>query len=100
MKLAGQTLFTKQLLKQQIKFYRKIACLSEGHFLRDLTFCPGSLRPGTDRYVRRIGRPRSEWATKVFSEIAAVATQPPAMNVDNFLNNKVEFERRLNLYII
>ena len=96
---AGQALFTKQLLKQQLKLFRKISCLSDEHFLRELTFCPGSLRAATDRYVRKRGRPRNEWATKLHSEAAALALRHPALPLDQFLTNKLEFERRLNMYI-
>jgi len=65
LKRAGQTTFTKQLLKQQLKHFRKIARLPDEHFLKELTFIPDSLRPATDWYVRRVGRPRSEWASKL-----------------------------------
>ena len=33
--------------------------------LRMLTFCPGSRQPVTDRYVRRVGRPRADLATEM-----------------------------------
>ena len=82
-----------------MKLFRKIAVSSDGDFLRDLTFCPGSLRPATDRYVRRVGRPRSEWATKVFEHAAAIAARNPAKMLDELLKNKFEFEQKLDLYI-
>merc|ERR1711904_368568 len=61
---AGQPPFTKQLLKHQLKLFQKVACLPDGDILRDATFCRGTLRPATDRYSRKVGRPRAEWATK------------------------------------
>ena len=99
LKRAGAIAFTKQLLKQQLKLFAKVAALSDSHFLRELTFCPSTLRAATDRYVRRVGRPRSEWATKMYSEALRVANQTPAMSLEQLLNNKLEFERRINLYI-
>ena len=33
--------------------------------MRDVTFCPDSLRPAVDRYVRKLGRPRLELTTEV-----------------------------------
>ena len=58
---AAQTTLGRQLLKQQLLQYGKIARAPENDALRKLTFCPGSLQPATSRYVRRIGRPRNEW---------------------------------------
>lgn len=39
--------------------------------MRDVTFCPDSLRPAADRYVRKVGRPRLGWT----SEVAKLALQ-------------------------
>ena len=33
--------------------------------MRDATFCPGSLRPAVDRFVREVGRPRLDWTSEV-----------------------------------
>ena len=38
---------------------------NHGRSAQDVTFCPGSLRPATERYVRKIGRPRLEWTNGV-----------------------------------
>jgi len=65
-----------------------------------LTFCPGSVRAATDRYVRKRGRPRNEWATKLYSEVSALASRSPALSSDQFLENEIEFDRILNMYII
>lgn len=63
--------------------------------LRDLTFCPGSLRPAADRYrnVRRVGRPRNESATKLHEEALKVAAQHPAKTLDSLLKGEIDFER-------
>ena len=39
--------------------------MSGDSVMRDATFCPGTLRPATDRYKRKVGRPRVEWATEL-----------------------------------
>ena len=67
--------------------------------LRDLTFCPGSLCPATARYVRRVGRPRNEWATKLQEEYSKVAALHPAKTIDSLLSDQKDFERRLEIYI-
>merc|ERR1719161_1063084 len=95
--------FTKQVLKQQLKMFRRVACAQEGDVLRKLTFCPGSLRPATDRYVRRVGRPRHEWATKLHQEALRVASQHPAKMLEDLLLSKIDDddgdnERRANIF--
>ena len=64
LKAAGQIDFSKQLLRQQLKLYQKIACLKDGSKLRELTFGPGSLRPATDRYIRKLVGPRANGQQK------------------------------------
>ena len=53
--------------------FGKIARMGPGELMRDVTFCPGSLRSATERYVRKVGRPRLEWTNGVHSmaQIAA-----------------------------
>ena len=36
--------------------------------LRKLTFMPGTLQPVTERFVRKTGRPRHEWASQMNKE--------------------------------
>ena len=59
---AGQIELSRLLLKRQLVLYGKVARAHVGDPLRDITFCPGTRRAATDHYVRRIGRPRNEWA--------------------------------------
>ena len=61
----GQAPLTRTLEKQQLLLFGRVARQSDGHLMRDVTFCPGALRPATDRYVRKVGRPRLDWATEV-----------------------------------
>ena len=65
---AGQPAYSKQLLRQQLLLYGQVARAPDGDPLKSCTFCPGSLRPATDRYVRRVGRPRNEWASMLQKE--------------------------------
>ena len=65
MERAHQLCFSDQLLKQQLLLFGKIARAPDNSLLRSLTFTPGSLRPTTGRYIRRVGRPANEWASKV-----------------------------------
>ena len=60
-----QTRLTTVLQKQQLTLYRKVARLPVGHPIREATFVGGSMRPAVDMFIRRVGRPRLEWASEV-----------------------------------
>ena len=53
------------LQKQQLLLYGRVARLNDGDLMRDVTFCPGSLNPAVDRFVRKVGRPRLAWTSLV-----------------------------------
>ena len=36
-----------------------------GSVMRDVTFIGSGLWPATDRYVRKVGRPRAEWCSEL-----------------------------------
>jgi hypothetical protein len=61
----SQAPIIQSVTKQQLLLFGKVARSPDHSLLRSSTFCPGSLRPATDRYVRRRGRPRLEWASEV-----------------------------------
>ena len=65
---AGSHRYTSQLLKAQLLLLGRIARAPEGDPLRALTFRNSSLRLATDKYVRRVGRPRNEWAAQLLRE--------------------------------
>ena len=67
-KSAGWTSAAQTLLEQQLTHLSKILRSDPGGPLQTSTFVPGTLRPATDRYVRRVGRPRQEWLTPVLPE--------------------------------
>ena len=62
---ACQRLLTDILLDQQIALLERAIRRPAGDPLRDAIFCPGSLRFVTDKYVRKIGAPRHEWARRL-----------------------------------
>ena len=62
---SAQEQFSLQLLRQQLLLFGRVARAPDDDCRRRLTFCPGSLQPATSRYVRRVGRPRAEWAPKL-----------------------------------
>ena len=75
LKLTMQARLTRTLQKQQLLLYGKVARLHVGHPLREATFGDASLRPAVptvDMHIRRVGRPRSEWAPEV-SKLASHA---------------------------
>ena len=71
---SGQTHLGRQLVKQQLLLYGKVARSPNADPPRMLTFLPGTLLPVTGHYVRRIGRPRNEWAAMLYKEICKMGT--------------------------
>ena len=55
-------------LKHQLVLYGKVARAPDDDALRKLTFMPGTLQPVTERFVRKTGRPRHEWASQLNKE--------------------------------
>ena len=47
----GQRPLSEHLLVEQLFSYGKVARSPDGNLLRSVTFCPGSRRPATDRFV-------------------------------------------------
>ena len=75
LKEAGKQPLDKRLLQQQLLSYGRVARAMGDDVLRQRTFLPGSLTPPTQKYVKKIGRPRNEWP----NQIGKVAAQ---LNVD------------------
>ena len=65
---AGHAPLGKQLLRQQLLLYGRIARAPDNDYLRMLTFCPDTLEPTTSVMVRRVGRPRNEWTSMLQKE--------------------------------
>jgi hypothetical protein len=69
---AGQVAYGRQLLRQQLLLFGRVARAPSTDPLRRITFVPGSLHPATGHYVRRVGRPRNEWAVMLEREARKV----------------------------
>ena len=65
---AGCEAASLQLRRKQLQLLGRVVRHPQGTCMRDVTFVPGSLRPATDRYVRRVGAPRKEWVRDVVPE--------------------------------
>ena len=75
------------LQQRQLAYLGKILKTSKEAQLHTLSFIPGTLQPATSRYVRRVGRPRTEWIPSLltvafqagggFSAVRAAALQQP-----------------------
>ena len=89
---AGVPPLSKQLLKQQLLMFGRIARARPSDPLRIATFNVG-LFPAASRYVRRIGRPRNEWATMLHKE--ALMMDP---DFESTLYNAAEWKRAVHRY--
>ena len=61
----GQRRLTSVLEERQVLLYGRVARQDAAHPMRIATFAPGGVAPAVDRYVRKVGRPRSNWTTEV-----------------------------------
>lgn len=96
--MVKQPKLSRQLLKQQLFLFGKIARAPEGDEVRQLTFRPNSLYPATSRYVRKLGRPRSEWATKL-RDISLQICGGSAAKLDHTIRNKSSWETSVSDYV-
>jgi len=56
------------VIQRQLHLLGKVLRAPDGSPMRDAAFIPNTLRSATDRYVRRVGRPRKEWIPTVLAE--------------------------------
>ena len=68
---AGVRPFSEQLLQRQLMLLNKVAHSPGESLLRRDTFIPGTLQLQIGRYVRRVGRPRQNWAEQLVREGAS-----------------------------
>ena len=78
----GHVLATELLERQQMALLGRVLRAPDDNPLRTSTLIPGTLQPATSRYVRRVGRPRTEW----FPAVATAAQQRAGRNLVD-LNN-------------
>ena len=70
---ASQLPYTKQLMKQQLNLFGRVARAPDTDVLRRLTFTSGTLQPAANRFIRRVGRPRHEWTSMLKKAALGVA---------------------------
>ena len=90
---AAQTQFGRQLLRQQLLLYGRVARAPPDDPLRKLTFAPGGLQPATGQFVRRVGRPRNEWAVMLGRESCKLN-----VNVNEAIYVEPEWRRAVYTY--
>ena len=98
LEVAKQKPYTKQLLLQQLKLFGKVARATDTDPLRALTFSPGSFCPAGDLFVRKVGRPRNEWAGQLQSVALEVAGQDP-MALFNLIRVPAAWEAAANKFL-
>ena len=92
---AGQISYGRQLLRQQLLLFGRVARAPPTDPLRRLTFVPGSLQSATGVYVRRVGRPRNEWAVMLEKEARKVHT-----NLNQIIHDELEWKKAVADYCI
>jgi len=90
---SGQVQLGRQLLKQQLLMFGRVARAAPSDPLRLLTFIPGSTDAATGRYIRKVGRPRNEWAVMLQRECRR-------MNPDytSLISNELGWKRAVHTY--
>ena len=83
----------RQLLRHQLLLFGRVARAPANDPLRVLTFVPGSVDPATGRYIRKVGRPRNEWAVMLQRECSR-------MNPDfrRMIDDELEWKRAVHTY--
>ena len=61
LRMSGHRQATRILEDKQLMTLGRVLRLPEGHPMRIVSLMPGTTRPATEQYVRRVGRPCKEW---------------------------------------
>ena len=94
LQLTQQSPLTQTLAKQQLLLLGKAARAPEGSLFRTSTFCPRTLTPATNRYVRKVGRPRSEWVPHVYR--MAVSLTGSAATLERLIESEADWKLFVN----
>ena len=94
---SGQAAYDLQLLKQQLLLFGKVARCSNTDVLRNMAFRPGCLLPATDAFVRRVGRPRAEWAKMILPIASRIARTDE--HLDDLISNGIVWRSRVVAFI-
>ena len=78
---AGALKLSTLLLRYQLMLFGKVVRAPDEDVLRNLTFCPGSLDLAANRFIRRVGRPRNEWAPCLLKEALRMAGSSAALQL-------------------
>jgi len=70
---------SRQSLQQQMLLYGRIARAEADDVLRKITFSLGTMQPATSEQVRRVGRPRNEWAVMLQRESLKIVPNVDAL---------------------
>ena len=55
---------TDLLLPRQLLLFGKFLRCPRDHVMHQTALIPGTMQPATDRFIRRVGRPRREWISE------------------------------------
>ena len=69
---AGRAQISCKLLQQQLLLYGRVVRALEGDELKKRTFIPGTCISATERFVKKVGRPRNEWVSQVAKHAAVI----------------------------
>ena len=95
---AGQVQLGKQLLKQQLLLYGKVVRAPKHDPVRSLTFIPGGREPATCKYIRKVGRPRNEWAAMLGKECSKMSVQM-GVNIGQIIHIVRDWRAAVHEYI-
>ena len=56
------------LRQRQLILFGKVLRAPNGSLMKAVSFIGNTLRPETDHFIRRVGRPRTEWVPKLLAE--------------------------------
>ena len=81
---AGEAPLGRQLLRQQMLLYGRLVRAPNADPLGMLTFIPGTTYAATNRFVQRVGRPRSEWTNMLEKEVSEMGrSQKLAIHIES-----------------
>ena len=91
--MCGKQPLAAQLRKQQMLLYRRVVRAPQSDSLRRLTFVSGTFSQATGMYIRKVGRPRNEWAFMMQKE--CLKMHP---HYGSIVHHQGEWKRAVNKY--
>ena len=93
---AGTLPLTEQLAKQQLNLFGIVARSPADSPLRRNTFMGDTLQPTISHYIRKVGRPRTNWTESVLKDGAARFQSLQAFTEKVGSGSKEEWKTHLN----